>query len=79
VAFHRSTAKAAREYQAAALAKWWRTPIGRALSEVLGDPYVVNRSTTEERARLLERPDVVEAIGKHVLAEMRAGRLAQPQ
>jgi hypothetical protein len=33
----------------------------------------------EERARLLERPEVIEAIGKHVIAEMRAGRVAQPQ
>jgi hypothetical protein len=50
---------------------------GRALAEVLEDRYVLNRSTSEERARLLERPDVVAAIGKNVIAEMRAGRLLQ--
>src|SRR4051812_36810518 len=39
---------------------------GRTLAEVLDDPYVVNRSTREERARLLERPEVIEAVGKHL-------------
>jgi hypothetical protein len=52
---------------------------GRPLTEVLEDPYVVNRSSKEERARLLERPDVIRAIGDHVIAEMRSGRVAQPQ
>jgi hypothetical protein len=46
---------------------------GRPLAEVVADPYVVNRSTTEERARLLERPELVEAVGTHALAELRAG------
>jgi len=32
---------------------------------------VRNRSTREERARLLERPEVVAVIGEHVLAELR--------
>jgi hypothetical protein len=50
---------------------------GRALAEVLDDPYVVNRSTKEERARLLERPEVIEAIGRHLIAEMQTGRIAQ--
>src|SRR3954471_10912611 len=31
---------------------------GRALAEVLDDPYVRNWSTAEERRRLLERPEV---------------------
>jgi hypothetical protein len=39
---------------------------GRTLAEVLDDPYVVNRSTMAERARLLERPEVIEAAGKRV-------------
>jgi hypothetical protein len=51
---------------------------GTALADVLNDRYVLNRSTKEERARLLERPDVVAAIGKHVIAEIRAGQVAQP-
>jgi len=45
---------------------------------VLDDPYVVNRSTREERARLLERPEVIEAVGRHLIAEMRSGRLTEP-
>ena len=51
---------------------------GRALGEVLDDPYVVNRSTREERARLLERPEVIEAVGRHLIAEMRSGQITQP-
>jgi hypothetical protein len=45
---------------------------GRALAEVLDDPYVLNRSTREERARLLERPEVIEAVGKSL--RVRPGR-----
>jgi hypothetical protein len=37
----------------------------------MADPYVRNRSTAEERARLLERPEIVETIGAGVVAEMR--------
>jgi hypothetical protein len=36
---------------------------GRTLAEILEDPYVRNRSTDQQRARLLERPDVIRAIG----------------
>jgi len=36
---------------------------GRALSEIIEDPYVRNRCSPQERARLLERPDVLRAIG----------------
>lgn len=45
---------------------------GRPLAEVVADPYVVNRSTAEERARLLEQPELVEAVGTHAIAELRA-------
>ena len=44
---------------------------GRLLAEIFDDPYVRNRSTPEERARLLERPEVVAAIGDNVLQELR--------
>jgi hypothetical protein len=44
---------------------------GRPLGEVLADPYVRNRSTPEQRARLLERTDVVEAIGSHTVEELK--------
>lgn len=46
---------------------------GRSLREVLDDPYVRNRSTREERARLLERPEVVTAVGEGALAALRTG------
>jgi len=46
---------------------------GRPFREVLDDPYVRNRSTREERARLLERPEVVAAVGEGALAALRAG------
>lgn len=45
---------------------------GRPLADVLDDPYVRNWSTPSQRARLLERPSVVAAIGEHTLAELRA-------
>ncbi len=44
---------------------------GRSLQDVLGDPYVRNRSTPEERARLLERPEIVAAIGDRAVADLR--------
>jgi hypothetical protein len=37
---------------------------GRALDEILEDKYVVNRlQTPEQRARLLDRPEITQAIG----------------
>ena len=37
---------------------------GRSLSDILGDRYVVERLTSpEQRAHLLERPEVVHAVG----------------
>jgi len=44
---------------------------GRSLEEVLADPYIRNRSTPEERARLLERPEVVAAIGDRTVADLK--------
>jgi hypothetical protein len=44
---------------------------GRSLREVLDDPYVRNRTSPAERARLLERPELVAAIGEQALAELR--------
>jgi hypothetical protein len=37
---------------------------GRPLGEVLDDAYVRNRSTPAQRARLLDRPDIVAALGR---------------
>lgn len=37
---------------------------GRTLSDILEDKYVVNRlQSPEQRARLLDRPEVIQAIG----------------
>ena len=44
---------------------------GRSLNDVLDDAYVRNRSTPHERARLLERPELVTAIGEQALADLR--------
>jgi hypothetical protein len=37
---------------------------GRALAEILDDPYIKNRTTPSERERLLDRPEVVRALGR---------------
>ena len=37
---------------------------GRSLDEVLADHYVQNRATKAQLDRLLERPEVVRAIGE---------------
>ena len=44
---------------------------GRWLSDVLADPYVVNRTTEEQRKRLLDRPELVEAIGEEAIADLK--------
>jgi hypothetical protein len=36
---------------------------GRSLDDILGDPYVRNRLSPQETQRLLDRPDVLKAIG----------------
>jgi hypothetical protein len=36
---------------------------GRSLHEILDDPYVRNRCSPAEIARMLERPEVIHAIG----------------
>ena len=44
---------------------------GRALNEILADHYVVNRlETPEQRARLLDRPEIVHAFGSDVVSEL---------
>ncbi len=37
---------------------------GRRLAEILQDRYVENRLTPQQQSRLLERPDVVHALGE---------------
>jgi hypothetical protein len=36
---------------------------GRTLNDILDDPYVTNRCSPAEVARILDRPDVIRAIG----------------
>ncbi|HEU6444296.1 MAG TPA: hypothetical protein VFL61_04490 [Gaiellaceae bacterium] len=45
---------------------------GRPLAEILEDPYIRNRTTPQERARLLDRPEVVRALGHDVVESARA-------
>ena len=44
---------------------------GRALRDVLEDSYLRNRSTPEERARLLDQPDLVAALGRSAIDDLR--------
>ena len=44
---------------------------GRSLHEILEDPYVRNRLSPEQRARLLDRPDIIRAIGQDTVAGAR--------
>ena len=47
---------------------------GRALAEILQDPYVRNRCTDREVARLLDRPEIVHALGEAVVVPERERR-----
>lgn len=42
---------------------------GRPLAEILDDPYIKNRTTPQERERLLDRPEVVRALGRSTIEE----------
>jgi hypothetical protein len=37
---------------------------GGRLDEILEDPYIRNRTTDTQRARLLDRPEIVAALGR---------------
>jgi len=45
--------------------------LGRSVEDILDDPYLKNRATEEQRIRLLERPEVIRAIGEDTAAEAR--------
>jgi hypothetical protein len=49
---------------------------GRPLQEILDDPYLKNRATDEQRLRLLERPDIIRAVGEDV-ANMAADQVRE--
>jgi hypothetical protein len=44
---------------------------GRTVESILGDPYLKNRTTEDQRLRLLERPEVIRAIGEDTAAMAR--------
>jgi hypothetical protein len=41
---------------------------GRSLNEILDDAYVKNRCTPEQVRRVLDRPEVVHALGNDIAA-----------
>jgi hypothetical protein len=51
--------------------------LGRSLVEILDDPYLKNRATEEQRLRLLERPEVIRAVGEDTAAMARE-RVREP-
>jgi hypothetical protein len=44
---------------------------GRPLDEILDDAYLKNRASDEQRLRLLERPEVIRAVGEDTAAMVR--------
>jgi hypothetical protein len=44
---------------------------GRRVEEILQDPYVQNRLTLEQQRRMLDRPDVVHALGEQIVNSAR--------
>ena len=44
---------------------------GRSLEEILADPYVRNRCTPQETARLLDRPELIHALGEDMVASVK--------
>jgi hypothetical protein len=45
---------------------------GRGLADVLDDPYVTNRADEGARRRLLDRSDVIAAVGEEVVSQLKA-------
>lgn len=48
---------------------------GRSFDDILADPYVRNRSTPDERARLLDRPEIVEALAEGSVGDLKRERV----
>jgi len=40
---------------------------GRPVAEILGDHYVTNRCTPDQVKRLLDRPEVIHALGEDLV------------
>lgn len=45
---------------------------GRALADILGDNYVTNRCTPEQLRRLLDRPEVIHALGDDLVTQTKS-------
>lgn len=45
---------------------------GRGLDEILQDRYVQNRLTPEQQRRLLDRPEIIEAISGDMIASVKS-------
>jgi hypothetical protein len=45
---------------------------GRSLEEILDDAYIKNRCTPEQVRRVLDRPEVVHALGDDIAAARRS-------
>jgi hypothetical protein len=45
---------------------------GRSLTEILEDRYVQNRLTPQQRMRLLDRPEVIQALGDEAVETARS-------
>ena len=45
---------------------------GRSLEEILNDRYLLNRTTPPQRELLLDRPEVIRAIGDDTIESARA-------
>ena len=48
---------------------------GRSLDEILDDPYIRNRAEGQALGRVLERPEVIHAIGEDVVRSVEAEKL----
>lgn len=51
---------------------------GRSLGDILDDPYVRNRCNQQDVARVLERPEVVHALGDDIVAAQLQGLQTPP-
>ena len=52
--------------------------LGRSLEEILRDRYVQNRLTPQEQNRLLDRPEVIRALGDDLIEDARRANDLRP-
>jgi hypothetical protein len=51
---------------------------GRTLDEILADKYVVNRLSEQQRQRLLDRPEIIQAVGGDMAESAKAALDTKP-